>query len=265
MAALIAPALELRLLNGATMAVGAAAAVVLLWVAALALARSPWLPLRAIVIDGEVRRVSVATLRAYGLPRIAGNFVAVDLDDAGRAFERAPWVRRASVRRTWPDRLTVTVEEHRPVALWRARTGDDRLVNDHGEVFEANVGDVDDEDLPLFEAPGDAAAPAVLALHRRLQPLFDGAGLPIAGLALSPRGGWRATLEDGASVELGRGSDDEIVARARGFTATIEAVSDHFDTELLRADLRHADGYAVRLRHVTTPTPTPPANPARRP
>ena len=39
MAALIAPALELRLLNGATMAVGAAAAVVLLWVAALALAR----------------------------------------------------------------------------------------------------------------------------------------------------------------------------------------------------------------------------------
>ena len=34
------------------------------------------------------------------------------------SFETVPWVRRAVVRRVWPDRLAVRLEEHRAVALW---------------------------------------------------------------------------------------------------------------------------------------------------
>ena len=36
---------------------------------------------------------------------------------------------------------------------------------------------------------------------------------------LSGRGSWRVELDSGASVELGRGSEDEVVARTERFAA----------------------------------------------
>jgi cell division protein FtsQ len=265
-ASLLAPSTELRLLQGATSVVGLLAVGALLAGALAGLARSPWLPLRAIVLDGVIERSSVATLRAYALPRLSGNLLGLDLQQARAAFESAPWVRRATVRRQWPDRLLVTIEEHEPTALWRPwpsdADGQERLVNAQGEIFEANVGDVDDEDaLPLFEGPA-AAVPAMRAMHERLKPLFDAADLPIERLALSLRGSWQLSLVEGGVVELGRGSEDEIAERARRFTETIGEVSSHFKTELAHADLRHPDAYAVRLRHVTTQQPEAP--PVRR-
>jgi len=49
---------------------------------------------------------------------IKGNFFSINLQRARAAFESVPWVRRATVRRVWPDRLAVSLEEHRAAALW---------------------------------------------------------------------------------------------------------------------------------------------------
>ncbi|MGK2900982.1 MAG: cell division protein FtsQ/DivIB, partial [Burkholderiaceae bacterium] len=55
-----------------------------------------------------------------------------------------------------------------------------------------------------------------------------------------------------AVLELGRGSDDVVVARSARFVATLGKVTDRFQRPLEYADLRHQDGYAVRLRGVST-------------
>jgi cell division protein FtsQ len=262
MATALTPAAEVRLLNGVALAVYALAAVALVAAGLAWLARSAGFPVRAIQIDGEVQRSSLATLRAHALPRLTGNFFSLDLDEARAAFESAPWVRRAVVRRVWPDRLSVRLEEHRAVALWRGPDGNERLVNEQGEVFEANVGDVDDDTLPLLEGP-PGSAPRLRQVLARLQPVLTRHGREIELLRLSSRGSWRAELDGEARVEIGRGTDDEIVARTERFLATFTQVTGHFRAPLLHADLRHVDGYAVRLRNVTTPTPAP--GPARRP
>ena len=85
--------------------------------------RSPLLPIRAIQLEGELLRTSVPTIRANAGPRLAGNFFSVDLDGARAAFETVPWVRRAVVRRVWPDRLLVRLEEHHAAALWQGEDG----------------------------------------------------------------------------------------------------------------------------------------------
>jgi len=93
--------------------------------------------------------------RARALPGLVGNFFSIDLAQARHAFETVPWVRRAVVRRVWPDRLAVRLQEHHAVELWESNDGSgpgDRLVNSQGEVFEANLGDVEDEALP--RSPG---------------------------------------------------------------------------------------------------------------
>ena len=43
----------------------------------------------------------------------------------------------------------------------------------------------------------------------------------------------------------------EVLARTERFVATVSQVTGHYHAPLLRADLRHAGGYAVRLRGVT--------------
>ena len=120
---------DVRLMNAVaggvfTLALLAALAAGVLW-----LARSPAFEIRAIRIEGELQRISAETLRANAAPRLAGNFFSADLGTARAAFEAVPWVRRATVRRIWPDRLLVQLEEHRASALWQAEERDDRLVN----------------------------------------------------------------------------------------------------------------------------------------
>jgi cell division protein FtsQ len=220
------------------------------------LVRLPAFTLREIEVAGDVGRNSVATIRVNALPKMRGNFFTTDLQANKRAFESVPWVRRAVVQRVWPNRLSVRLEEHQPAALWHASDApSEQLVNTLGEVFDANVGDVEDDSLPVLEGPAGSSA-AMLTMLMRLQPVFsqlsDGR---IELLRLSGRGSWRAELESGAKVELGRGGADELAARAEHFVGTLPQLTQAYQAPLVYADLRHRDGYALRLRGVTTAGP----------
>ena len=163
---------DVRLMNATA---GALACIAMLLIAAAALlwlARHPFFAIRAISVDGDVARNSVSTIRANAAPRLAGNFLTLDLAAVRRAFESVPWVRHAVVQRVWPNRLRVRLEEHRPVALWSGgEAGSEKLVNSFGEVFEANVGDVEDDALPTLEGP-DGTSAHILAMLGRLEPPF---------------------------------------------------------------------------------------------
>ena len=242
---------DVRLMNAtaallAALGVAALVAVLVLW-----LAKQPVFSVRAIRIDGDVTRNSVSTIRANAAPRLAGNFFSIDLAAAKRAFEAVPWVRSAVVSRIFPNRLAVRLEEHRAAALWSTETGDDKLVNSFGEVFEANPGDVEDDALPTLQGPPGSSA-RLLGLLQRLQPVFSGLGAHVETLALSGRGSLRAELDSGAEVELGRGSDDELVDRTQRFVATVPQVIALHQRPLVHADLRHNEGYAVRLKGIST-------------
>jgi cell division protein FtsQ len=245
---------DIRLMNAVASAVYLLAAVGAAVAGVLWLMRSPLFPIRAIQLDGELARNSVPTIRANAAPLLAGNFFSIDLQKSRAAFESVPWVRRAVVRRVWPDHLAVRLEEHHAAALWEARGDDpgaDRLVNDHGEVFEANVGDVEDDGLPTFAGP-EGSALQMLSLYRRVQPVLAPLGMNIERVELSGRGSWRVELDNDAAIEIGRGSEDELAARTERFARTFDQVTARYHGPLEYADLRHQGGYAVRLRGVST-------------
>ncbi len=232
----------------------ALAALVFAALALHLLTRQPVFALRAIQIDGDLTRNSVATIRVNAVPQLRGNFFTIDLQAARRAFETVPWVRQAVVQRVWPNRLAVRLEEHRPVALWREADDNgtaEQLVNTQGEVFDANVGDVESDSLPTLEGP-DGSSAAMLAMLARLQAVFARQGSHIDALRLSGRASWAVELDTGATVELGRGSDDEVLVRADRFVATVTQMTQQFQAPVVYADLRHRDGYALRLRGITT-------------
>jgi cell division protein FtsQ len=215
--------------------------------------RHPAFAIRGIVVEGDVAHNSAATLRANVAPRLAGNFFTVDLQQAREAFEAVPWVRRAVVKRQFPNKLRVQLQEHQPEALWGADS-ESRLVNTYGEVFEANPGDVEQDDMPRLQGP-EGSAPEVLAMYHGLKPMLEKLDLGIEEVVLTGRGGWTLHLDSGATVELGGGTTDEVLARSQRFAATLTQVASKYGRRpeaLVTADLRHTDGYAVKLRGVAT-------------
>ena len=242
--------LDVALMNTLSMVLGGVFAAILLALAFAWLMRQPLFNLSAIEVQGDLTHNNAVTLRANVAPRLAGNFLTVDLGRTRAAFEAVPWVRRAVVQRDFPGRLKVVLQEHKAVAYWGSE-GDSRLVNIVGEVFEANQDDVDAEDLPLLNGPPGQAA-RVLQVYQMLSPMFEEIGAGLEQLKLTGQGSWRARLDSGAAIELGHGSQDEVQARARRFIATLTQVASRYGRDLESADLRYGNGYAIKLRGVTT-------------
>jgi len=244
--------LDVRAMHALTRLLLWAAVLGALGAAAAWVGRQPLFVLKGMTVVGDVTHYNAATLRANVLPKLQGSFFTLDLAQARAAFESLSWVRRAVVRREFPNRLRVQLQEHQPVAYW----GDEgeRLVNSFGEVFSANLGEVAQDDLPRLNGPEDRSA-EVLAMWQALNPALSKLDLPVAVLELTQQGGWRAELDNGARMELGRGDPPTLLARLEPFRKTINqataAVHRH-PMHLASVDLRHSDGYAIRLEGVAT-------------
>jgi cell division protein FtsQ len=246
-------ALDIRLMNITSMLlitglVVASVGVVLWW-----MLRHPVFAISAISVRGDVRHNNEVTLRANVVPRLQGSFFTVDLDQARRTFENVPWVRQALVRREFPNRLQVELFEHEPVAYW-GQESESRLLNRQGEVFSANFGELENENMPHLSGP-DAESVRVLQMYAKLSPELEKLALPLQSLELTARGSWRALMKNGASLELGRGNESEVMARVQRLTQTLAQVSQRYGRQtqsLESADLRHINGYALRLRGVGT-------------
>lgn len=216
-------------------------------------ARLPLFDISAVAVVGDVSHNNAVTLRANVAPRMSGTFFSVDLGRVRAAFESAPWVRQAIVHRQFPNRLQVVLQEHQAVAYWGS-DADSRLINSYGEVFEANLGELEQEGLPRLMGP-EGQSTEVLAMFRAVSPLFAEMDMVVDQFELSARGSWRVRLETGASIEMGRGTEAEVVARAHRFLKTLTQVTSKYGRQvaaLEAADLRHDNGYAIRLRGVST-------------
>jgi cell division protein FtsQ len=231
-------------------------------------ARQPRFTIAKLTVEGDLQRNNLATVKANVVPRVTGGFFTVDLRKARDTFETVPWVRHAVVRRVWPNELRVALEEHQPAAYWHHEDRDDQLVNVQGEVFDANVGDVEDEPLPTLHAPAHATpdqAREMLAMYNRLKPILAGMDAEIDTLKLTDRGSWSVQLDNDALIELGRGETDVVVARAERFVKTLPQLRNQYPSALAYADLRYPHGYAVRLKGMTTMNEISGANPVGKP
>jgi cell division protein FtsQ len=202
----------------------------------------PWFDFKRIELRGDLAHISAASVRAAIAGRIRGNFFTVGLDDVRRAFESVPWVAAASVRRAWPDRLVVTIREHRALGLWR----DGRLLSDTGRLFVANLAEAEVYGpLAQFDGPESMAGEAVRRYYEiaaRLAPL----SLAIAGVEISDRASWSVVTESGQRFELGR--DDppgRLSERLVLLAMAYPRVTAQLGGPPKRIDLRYPNGLAA--------------------
>lgn len=212
----------------------ALAAAMFLYAVLFTVVRLPIFPLREVRVEGDLGHVTREQIRFIVSRHLRGNFFTLQLEHARDAFRKVPWIRNVSVRRRWPDKLEVVMEEHHALARW----GTVALVNTHGELFHAAY----DAELPVFEGPPDGVR-EIAEQYGACERLLQAAGMHITQVALSPRRAWELTTDRGMVIALGR---EESRQRLQKFLGVYAATLGRLNVQVAYADLRYPNGFAVR-------------------
>ncbi len=168
-------------------------------------------PLHSVQMRAAPQRVMTEDLLQVMRSEVDGNLFTVDIERLRLALEKLPWVRSVSIRREFPARLVVALEEHQALARWQGLARFDSaagsgqalsrigLVNTHGEVFDASSA----EPLPEFISQ-ESDSFEVAQRYEEFSGQLAVLNLRIAQLALTPRHAWRVILDNGVTLELGR-------------------------------------------------------------
>jgi cell division protein FtsQ len=239
---------DIRLLNATANTLLGLLALAILGSALWWVVHRPLFTLREVRLEGPqhaaLRHVSPSTVRGTALPRIKGNFFTADLEDVRVAFESVPWVRRAAVRREWPNKLVVVIDEHRPLGTWGE---DGRLISVDGDIFTANLAEAEEEgDLPEFEGPAGSER-EVVARYRDFSEWLAPVELAPEAVQLSGRYAWSLRLNNGMTVELGREHTRETLKNrverlVRIYPQLVARLQDRIES----VDMRYPNGLALR-------------------
>lgn len=227
-----------ELMNPIANVLYAAAFLLALYAAFVLIVSLPLFPLKEVQLLSAPSHVQRADVASVLKRELRGNFFTVDVGKARKAFESVPWVRKADVRRQWPDRLVVRLEEHAPLARW----GSIALVNMQGEVFSAPY----EGKLPVFVGPTGRSKEMAIQYAYFKKSLAPIEREPVQ-LSVSSRRAWTLKLDTGTTLELGRTDLENRLARFVQNHARAQAL---LGRRMDHVDLRYPNGFAVRMPEI---------------
>jgi len=213
----------------------------------------PLFPLRELVLNTPPSQVTESQIEYVARSAIRGNFFTAKLEEVRVAFEKLPWVRHAEVRRLWPDGLSLSLEEHEAIGYWKNTGdggGDVRLINRQGEVFTASSDTV----MPEFSGP-QGSATVMFEYYEKYSRILQPLQAKLVRMDLSARGTWHLWLDNGLSIVLDREQErSPIEMRLESFVAALPHLQDRLGVQIVRADLRYPNGFALApVNHKTRP------------
>ena len=190
-------------------------------------------PLQNVRLSDVPQRVEVKEVLQVVRNEVQGNFFTVDIERLRQSLEKLPWVRNVSIRREFPHRLSVQLEEQQALARWNNAA----LVNRQGEVFVARSEQV----LPGFTGQ-DGTAAEVTQQYMKFSKQLAALDLQVTRLALSPRHAWQLRLSNGMVLELGR---EDMQQRLATFVEVYPHSLAAMQSKVKYVDLRYRNGFAV--------------------
>ena len=197
------------------------------------------MPVKSVVLDGSFEHVKRSELESIISGAMSGGFFILDVNHIQSALKQLQWVSAVTVRRVWPDKLVIKIEEHVPFARW----GETQLISQQGELFAPQL-EKPLKDLPQIDAEAQYAED-VMQHFRHISELLTAEAV-VVRLRRNARSGWTVWLASGVRIELGNSRVMERLARAglllnhfAGRTARIEVI-----------DARYSGGVAVRIRQL---------------
>lgn len=213
---------------------------------------SHW-PIRSLRVESEGRSVSVAEIRARVAAVTHAGFFGVNLADVRAVVMQNPWVERVEVRRQFPDRLVLRVDERQPIASF----GSGQLLSSRGDLFPV-AAEYWPEGLPKLEGP-ESERVRVYNFWREAEQRFARYGLTVVAARMSVRGAYELELNNGCLLLFARQPRLDVLDR---FLPALDVLNETERDRLAKVDLRYANGYVVVWRAPAETAPEPSATPA---
>lgn len=194
-------------------------------------------PVSKVRIENQWQRISAAEVSGVLATFMGNGFFDFDVLEAKAELEQHPWVLKASVKRIWPDTLSLHLTEQVAIARW----GEGQLLNQYGDMFKPEQLK-DSLTLPLLTGP-EGSQETVMLQYQKLNQILFPAGLRLTGLTLSKRGSWEYFLNDSMQVAAGREDVFEKTQRFIGFYTSLPAEQ---TSRFLSIDLRYGNGIAIK-------------------
>jgi cell division protein FtsQ len=190
----------------------------------------------SIEISGPFQRVTALQIEEAISGEIAEGFVGADLDRIQARIVAMPWIDQARVARRWPSRISITVTEQVPAAIW----GERGLLNTRGDLFVTEARHIPAE-LPRLSGP-DASSAEVAARYLEVRDQLIPAGLDVRRVHLDARGSWAMMLANGIEVRLGR---RDVAERTALFLDVVANIITGRAADIAYVDMRYGNGFTI--------------------
>ena len=206
------------------------------------------LTLDQVAVSGRERTHADAILAALGI-REGGPMLGFDPAASKRRLEQLPWVRTATVERSFPGRVRIALNERVPLALWQL-DGALSVIDRTGQRID-RAAPKDHADLPLVVGPGAPEHAEKLLALLASEPAMN-ARVKAAVRVRERR--WNIVLRNGVEGQL----PAETPARAWSRLAAIERKHGVLQRDVRMIDLRLPDRMVVRMAPGSKPMSEPP-------
>ena len=162
---------------------------------------------------------------------------ALRLDEIYSRVVTLPWIKTVSLKRAWPDTLTMTLTEHTPLALWQHK-GKISVLDENGHTIETENLESFTELPILTGSDAPKHAPELIALLKSQPTIAENldSAVRIGGRR------WDLNMKNGLKIKLPE--EDTPYALAR----IAEAEKDFliFSKEILSLDVRFSDRMIIK-------------------
>ncbi|WP_045826101.1 cell division protein FtsQ/DivIB [Teredinibacter turnerae] len=193
-------------------------------------------PVSSISVKGEFSHLTKDYLQQVVIKQMNGDFVDLDLRSMRAALEAEPWVQTANVRRIWPDRLEILIQEQKPIARW----GREGFINAQGRLI-----DVEDNSalagLPVFYGPRSKSN-EIAQTYLATAEILSTSGFGLMGIQVDETLSWRIYLTDNVELIIGQ---YDVLEKLNNFLLVYQNNLEEKKDQLARVDMRYDHGMAV--------------------
>ncbi|MDH2924441.1 cell division protein FtsQ [Nicoletella semolina] len=195
-------------------------------------------PIRAYALTHQTRFTTDADIRGALTkePALKGYF-GQDIQEVKQKLLNIPWVKEVTARKMYPDRLSITLLEHTPVAIWNSHS----LLSEQGVVFSLPKDRFNSRGLPILFGP-DEQGKVVLEAWTKIKRDLETRQLGLRSVSMDNRGAWIILLDNGVELRLGRG---DWLPKIDRFVTIFPEIDIPEGKMLTYVDLRYEYGAAV--------------------
>ena len=206
------------------------------------------------ISSDNVQHVKPKELKKLVIMELNGTALTTDLGPIYKSVLSHPWIKEATVRRIWPNKILVNLVEHNIIGVW----SDGRFVTQAGKLLQfdklqsESINKEKNCFLLKLDGPNETVT-AVLDRARMISKKASKVGLQTTGVQLTSQYDWRVFFSNGMKMELGgENLETPLEKRLDNFFNSIVWVRKKIKKDLISVDLRYAQGFAFEESKISS-------------